>query len=430
MRHSAYAALALLALIGCPAALSQTVIKPAFEDVTLTGDLNAKILSGGPMIAYTTPREVGIWVSTAKEARVRIAYYDEDAVEKVRVTAEIETAREDAFTVLFRCDRVEPGRKYFYKLYINGKTYKLPFTRSFSTPELSGEQTGQERLALLGPHAVDDVLYPPRNPVQHYDAIAPLTEADPTAMLWVGNSTLLRQADSTSVAGYDLRYGFARNWEGLRPLQATVPQYAAPGADDLGTAANGWSPLPAIANATFKRFWPVPGRASAADLSYTFSRGDVAVFVLDAFTHRQAEQRYGPQQVEWLLRGLEANKAKPLRVVALGEPLSPYSYRAESGTLLKQLRAAAKAGPIMLTAPGAAETRWIAHSRELTQLVLGPFSRKASPAPAVLPKGDIIAKGQVFGLLSWANDQTPRLSIRSSAGDALMNYSFPKGTQP
>ncbi|MEM0955108.1 MAG: hypothetical protein AAGI24_13280 [Pseudomonadota bacterium] len=425
MRPDCRAALALLALLCCPATLAETVLKPAFEDVTLTGDLNAKILAGGPMIAYTTPREVGIWVSTAKEARVRIAYYDEDAVEKVRVTAEVETAREDSFTVLFRCDRVEPGRTYFYKLYIDGKTFKLPFKRRFSTPELSGEQTGEERLALLGPHAVNDVLFPPRNPVSGYEAITPLMEADPTAVLWVGNSTLVREADRSAAAGLNLRYAFARNWEDLRPLQATVPQYAAPGADDLGRTANGWAALPLAGNTVFDRFWPVAGRASKQDLSYSFTRGDVAVFVLDAFTHRNAEQRYGSAQIDWLIGGLDATQNKSLRIVALGEPFTTARFRKESSALLKQLRTAAKARPILLTAPGTDTTVWAEHGEGLRQLVLGPFSRNPAPSALAPPKGQVLATGQVVGLLTWAKDQAPALSIRSSAGEELMQYAFP-----
>ncbi|MEM0910312.1 MAG: hypothetical protein AAGJ37_05015 [Pseudomonadota bacterium] len=417
--------------------MTNKVIKPAFENVTLTGDLDAKILAGGPMIAYSTPREVGIWVSTAKEARVRIAYYDEDAVEKVRVTAEIETSREDAFTILFRCDRVEPGRKYLYKLYINGKTHKLPFERSFSTPPINDEITsgpssasiGSERMALLGAHAVDDVLYPPHTPIQKSDVIerliGQLQALDPTAMLWVGNSILMRTADTSSKTGYDLRYGFARNWKELRSLQATVPQYAAPGADDLGaSASNGWLELPEIARLSFNRFWPVPHRNSSQDLSYSFTRSDVKVFVLDAFAYRNKKQRYGQNQIDWLMQGLEANQNKRLRVVALGEAFASSAYKAESKALLKRLRDAAKQGPILLTAPGATATFWVEHAPGLAQLVLGPFTRKPAQVGATNFKGKQIAEGNVYGMLSWSKEQAPTLHIYSPAGDTLMTHSF------
>ncbi len=417
-----YAALLLVTLICCQTAFSAEVVKPAFEDATLTGDLDAKILAGGPMIAYSTPREVGIWVSTAKEARVRIAYYDETAVEKVRVTAEMMTARKDAFTVLFRCDRVEPGRKYFYKLYIDGKTHRLPFKRSFSTPALNGEE---ERLALLGPHAVNDAVYPPYSPAQGYEAIDALQAADPTAMFWVGNSTLVREMDNSSTTGYDLRYGYSRNWTGLQALQATVPQYAVPGRDDLGASAvNGWRPLPTVANATFDRFWPVAARANKTDLSYSFSRSRVAVFVLDAFTHRTTEQRYGHEQLDWLQQGLQAHSSKALRVVALGEPLTTDAYRAESKALMRQLRQSAKQGPIMLTAPGSSASHWIEHAPGLKQLVLGPFSRKPTPSAYSISRKSMIAEGQVFGLLQWSDDQTPILSIQSAMGKEIMRHDF------
>ena len=425
MGGSARTIVALLVLLGGSAALAATVVEPAFEDATLTGDLEAKILAGGPMIAYTTPREVGIWMSTASEARVRIAYYDEDAVEKVRVTAEIQTAREDAFSVLFRCDRVEPGRRYLYKLYINGKTYKLPYARSFSTPALAGDRAGEQRWALLGAHAVDDAVYPPHRPVQGYEAIEHLQALDPTAMLWVGNSTLVREADRSSKSGYDLRYAAARNWEGLRPLQATVPQYAAPGADDLGASAvNGWRPLPATARATFARFWPVAGRASQQDLYYHIAQGGVAAFVLDAFSNRNGEQRYGPAQLDWLLQGLEANKTQPLRVVALGEPLSTETYRTESRALIKQLRAQARNGPILLTAPGSSDTALIEHAPGLTQLVLGPFSRKPTPPLPVITGQRVINSGRGYGMLRQSPGEPPVLQLYTATGDKLITYPF------
>ncbi|MEE4660348.1 MAG: hypothetical protein V2J89_07760, partial [Halieaceae bacterium] len=287
----------------------------------------------------------------------------------------------------------------------------------------AGDQAGEQRWALLGAHAVDDAVYPPHRPVQGYEAIEHLEALDPTAMLWVGNSTLVRGADRSSLSGYDLRYAAARNWEGLRSLQATVPQYAAPGADDLGASAvNGWRPLPMAARATFARFWPVAGRASPQDLSYHIAQGGVAAFVLDAFTNRNGQQRYGPAQLDWLLQGLEANKTQPLRVVALGEPLGTDSYRTESRALIKQLRAQARHGPILLTAPGSSDTALIEHAPGLTQLVLGPFSRKPTSPSRVIPGQRIVTPGRVYGMLQQTPGEPPVLHLHSATGEKLMTY--------
>ncbi len=416
--HRFFSIWCLILLVMCVQATHATeILAPAFEDATLTGDLNARILSGGPMIAYTTPREVGIWVSTAKEARVRLAYYDETAVEKVRVTAEVQTSRRDAFTVLFRCDRVEPGRKYFYKVYINGKTHRLPFERSFLTPGTRKSDTTEHRLALLGAHAVNDPVYPPENPVAGYPLLDTLVAANPTAMFWVGNSTLVREADKSSRAGYDLRYSYARNWTPMQSLQATLPQYAAPGADDLGASPNnGWLASPGLARQTFNRFWPVTERLSKASLAYTYSIGGVSVFVLDAFSHRQVQARYGPDQLAWLSRGLVASQDKMLRVISLGEPLTRESYRSETKDLLRALKMAAKNAPILLTSPGSAETFVVPYAAGLTQLVLGPFSQKLTPAASSRDKPQLISEQQVFGLLTWTGETLPELAVYTASG--------------
>ena len=75
----------------------------------------------GPMLGYAQMREVALWVQTKQSARVKFVYYETTNASVRHETDEVVTMKNDAYTAHLIATELEPGRKYTYELFINGK---------------------------------------------------------------------------------------------------------------------------------------------------------------------------------------------------------------------------------------------------------------------------------------------------------------------
>jgi len=55
------------------------------------------LLQSGPMVGYSTMKEVLLWVQTTRPAQVQFQYVDTEAPEQVLKTAMVSTSAEDAY---------------------------------------------------------------------------------------------------------------------------------------------------------------------------------------------------------------------------------------------------------------------------------------------------------------------------------------------
>ncbi len=88
------------------------------------------------MLGATEMRESMLWVQTTKSAQVKFVYWDKEEPAEKFETKSITTREEDAFATTLIADKVEPGRVYGYKLYINNKPVDLPYRNEFKTLKL------------------------------------------------------------------------------------------------------------------------------------------------------------------------------------------------------------------------------------------------------------------------------------------------------
>lgn len=96
----------------------------------------SSLLQSGPMLGYSEMREVLLWVQTKAPAKVQFRYWDKENPKQVFETETVQTSKEKAFTASLIADKVLPGRKYQYELYINAKKVDRPYPLEFQTQAL------------------------------------------------------------------------------------------------------------------------------------------------------------------------------------------------------------------------------------------------------------------------------------------------------
>ena len=90
-------------------------------------------LQAGPMIGAVQLREAKIWLQTTAPAQVFIEYTDSARSAPPRRTAPILTKAEEAHTAVFTLAPLEPGTRYYYKIFLNGKLLPIADTLTFRT---------------------------------------------------------------------------------------------------------------------------------------------------------------------------------------------------------------------------------------------------------------------------------------------------------
>ncbi|MFB0908030.1 MAG: alkaline phosphatase family protein, partial [Spirosomataceae bacterium] len=96
---------------------------------------NAQVKSG-PMVGYSTMREVLLWVQTEQAAEVYFKYHEIDGDTTSFVTEKMTSSKSDAYIVKLIADEVLPSKKYEYELYIDGKKMECSYPLSCLTRTL------------------------------------------------------------------------------------------------------------------------------------------------------------------------------------------------------------------------------------------------------------------------------------------------------
>lgn len=290
------------------------------------------VLATGPMLGPVEMREAQIWVQTREPSVVRISYSDENAGEAgMRWSLPVETDAELGHTATVRLVEVEPGRKYRYRIELNGELLASEY--AFSTPAFYQDRSPPPdfTFAVGGAHYVPEEGFEPPYQIlgSGYRIFETIGEMEPAFMLWLGNTAHLRHSDWASRSGYLKRYETARSADSLGPLLAGTPHYATWGASDYGSpSADGAYSFRGEAERAFRAFWPMPVEVPVVDgLATRFRYADVDVFLLDTRSNRddqpmsrEPRQILGERQINWLRRELSRSNAT-FKVVAASSPI-------------------------------------------------------------------------------------------------------------
>jgi alkaline phosphatase D len=317
-------------------------------------------LLSGPMPAYADLRGTAIWIQTRQAADAQLRFHPEGRPADARLTKPIRTDERDDFIAVFTLSDLEPGTRYAYELYLDGRPVARPYPFTFATQALWRWRTdAPDFTAMFGSCAyVNDPPYDrPGTPYgSDHEIFTAMAAKRPDLMLWVGDNVYTREADFFTPGGIRYRYRHDRALPVLQPFLAATHHYATWDDHDYGpNDSDGTFPLKDTSLAVFQQYWPnvAYGLADTPGVFHKFQWNDVEFFLVDDRYYRKPERwpdgpdktMLGRAQMEWLKGSLVSSRA-PFKIVVVGsQALNPLStseswaeYETERTELLDFIR--------------------------------------------------------------------------------------------
>lgn len=290
-------------------------------------------LKAGPMLGYSEMEEVLIWVQTKEAAKIEIEYWEAEIKNaKKQKTIPAFTKARDAFTAKLIANKVEPGKKYYYTLYIDEQKISLDYPTFFQTQALWQWRTDPPnfKVALGSCTYVSDEQYDrPGKPYGgDYQIFSNIHKHQPDLMLWLGDNVYFREADWYSRTGILRRYTHTRSLAEMQSLLASTHHYAIWDDHDFGPNDSDRGFIHKDkAKEAFELFWGNPTFGipqSPEGITTQFKWADVDFFLLDDRYYRSPNNCksceptiLGKEQLEWLVDALVFSKAT-FKIVAVG----------------------------------------------------------------------------------------------------------------
>lgn len=327
------------------------------------------LLQSGPMVGYSTMREALLWVQTNETATVHFEYYDQEYPNHRYKTLTHTTKPKDAFVAKLIADKILPGKKYRYELFINGKRIRRDYPMTFQSQTLWQWRTDPPEVtfAIGSCNYVNEEQFDrPGKPYgSEHEIFAAIHKENPDFMLWLGDNTYLREVDWDSRTGFLHRYTHTRSLPEMQPLLASTHHYAIWDDHDFGpNNADGSFALKPTAAEVFKLFWGNPNYdlINGGGINGTFEWADLQFFLLDNRYYRTANENFttdrqllGKKQIDWLINALVASEATFKFIAVGGQVLSSEAWYENYATfederhyLLKKIREAKVEGVIFL----------------------------------------------------------------------------------
>jgi len=407
------------------------------------------------MVGYSAMRETVLWVQTKSSAKVKFVYWNVNDIRKKYSTKEILTKDEDAFTAKLICDQLEPGQKYNYEVYLNGKKVVRPYDLKFQTQELWQWRKDPPEFNFITGSCfyVNETVYDrPGKPYgSDYEIFKSIYDKHADFMLWLGDNWYYREADWDSWSGVIKRITHTRSLPELQSVLGSMHHYSIWDDHDFGPNDSDrgyWNKDKTLA--AFKLFIPNPsfGINGNSGITTYFQWGDVDFFLLDDRYFRTPNDRktgdkemFGKQQIDWLMDNLVRSKA-PFKIIATGgQMLNPVEkdyleiynkFPEEKAKLLKLIQDEGIEGVLFLTGDR--------HHSELTKLDrVGTYplydftisSFTAGVSPGKDEQNNFRVKGTLadehnFALLNVSGTRKNRIlkcTVYDVRGKELWNYS-------
>ncbi|QBN19096.1 alkaline phosphatase D family protein [Flavobacterium nackdongense] len=345
-----------------------------FVFLYISASLSAQnnLLQSGPMVGYCEMKEAVIWLQTKENVPVKIEYFAIDKPTTIFYSDTYNSAKENGCTYHIILDKLTPGKKYKYNLYLNNKKLVLPYETSFSSKKLwQWREDAPDFTVAFGScmYINETDLDRPGKPYgSGYSIFESLTKKNPDIMIWGGDNTYLREADWDSKTGIYHRNTHSRSIKEIQPLLAKTQNYAIWDDHDYGPNDSDRSFYNKhITQKSFKDFWANKsygiGVSQTEGVFSTFNWGDAQFFLLDDRFFRSPQDRttgdktmLGTTQFEWLIDALSASNAGFKLIVIGGQVINsvPDSenyghYPEEKEKLLKEITANKIKGVFFLT---------------------------------------------------------------------------------
>ena len=300
--------------------------------LSLTGQTQSSLLKSGPMVGYSTMKEVLLWVQTTKSCQVKFVYWKLGEPGDKFSTEEIVTQKEQAYVAKIVADEIEPGQKYGYQLYINSKLVKRPYRLTFQSQPLWQYRTDPPpfKFVIGSCNYINEAEYdrPGDGYGGEYEIFGSIYKEDADFMVWLGDNTYLREADWNSRSGIYHRYTHTRATQEIQPVLGSMHHFAIWDDHDYGpndSDRSFWNKE--ITTEAFKLFWGNPNYdvTGTGGVAGTFFWNDVQFFLLDDRYFRTSKHRVddgpgtilGEDQYQWLIDALTFSRAS-FKFVVIG----------------------------------------------------------------------------------------------------------------
>jgi alkaline phosphatase D len=295
-----------------------------------------EILQSGPMVGYSTMKEVLLWVQTNQPAEVHFEYWNvKTPTEKIK-TESATTTKTDAFVAHLLADQLEPSEKYNYELFINNQKIDRPYPLQFESQPLwlwRGDAPDFSFATGSCTYISEEKYDRPGKPYGgEYQIFETIAKQKPQFMMWLGDNFYLREADWNSKSGINYRYTHTRSLPEMQAMLGGMHHYAIWDDHDFGpNNSNRSFPLKKVTNQAFKNFFPNPNYIFDEGVTGHAQWADCEFFMLDNRYWRTPQKRtdienptiLGEDQIEWLLDALTNSYASFKFVVVGGQFLNP-----------------------------------------------------------------------------------------------------------
>ncbi|MBX2844831.1 MAG: alkaline phosphatase family protein [Saprospiraceae bacterium] len=288
-------------------------------------------LVSGPMVGYSTMREVVVWVQTEKEMGLNLKYLDEEG--NTYISDVRRTDPSAGYTAKLVADEVLPGKNYTYQVWNGGEVLgegtfqSQPLWQWRNDPPPFKFAMGS--CTYINEPDFDRPGKPYGGDYEIFEAIA---QEESDFMLWLGDNTYLREADWNSKTGIYHRYTHTRSIPELKELLANAHHYAIWDDHEFGPNNSDRSyHLKDITLKAFNDFWanPSSGINGKPGITTKFQWNDCEFFLLDNRYYRTSAERktgeqfiLGQEQVDWLIDNLVNSNASFKFVLVGGQFLN------------------------------------------------------------------------------------------------------------
>ncbi|MEM6297841.1 MAG: alkaline phosphatase D family protein [Bacteroidota bacterium] len=299
------------------------------------------VLQSGPMVGYSTMREVLLWVQTKSSADVHFEYWEAGTDRKnARKTDKVRTQKDLAFVAKIVVTPLEPGKKFEYALFINDKEVKRPYPLKFQTQTLWQFRTDPPAFSFVFGSCsyINEEKYdrPGNGYGGEYEIFKSIAEKAPDFMLWGGDNVYLRDADWNSRTGIFHRYTHTRSNSEMQAILGSAHHYATWDDHDYGPNDSDRSFFQKhLTTEAFNLFWGnlATDVTGAGGITSYFEWQDCAFFLLDDRYHRAPNYRktgkremLGEAQIQWLIDALKSSRAPFKFVVTGGQVVNDFAY--------------------------------------------------------------------------------------------------------
>ena len=351
--------------------------------ISLSIQAQEDLLQSGPMVGYSTMKEVLLWVQTTQEAEVYFEYWAYQNNQIIYQTDKVRSSKSQAYVVHLLADQLEPGIQYEYALFINGKKIERPYKLQFESQPIWKWRSDAPDFSFAtgsGAYISEKKYDRPGKPYGgDYQIFEDIHQRNPNFMLWLGDNVYLRESDWNSKTGILYRNTHTRSTPEMQAMLANMHHYAIWDDHDFGPNDSDRSyPLKRESEQAFKLFFPAPNYIFKEGTTGYFQWADCDFFMMDNRFLRTPNNRndierhqiLGERQIEWLLDALVNSHATFKFVVMGGEFLNPtksyerYANNApqERQIIIEALERIKVKGVIFLTGD--------VHYTELSKLVL------------------------------------------------------------